>query len=43
LGLTGAQYLTIAMLIAGVVMMWRTQQAPPVPVHTSASGRVVKS
>ncbi len=43
LGLTAAQYLTIAMLIIGVVMMWRVQQAPAAPVRTSASGRVIKS
>jgi phosphatidylglycerol:prolipoprotein diacylglycerol transferase len=42
LGLTGAQYLTIAMVVIGVVVMWRVQQTPPVPVRTSASGRVVK-
>ncbi|HXN09243.1 MAG TPA: prolipoprotein diacylglyceryl transferase [Candidatus Acidoferrales bacterium] len=42
LGLTAAQYLTLAMLLIGVVMMWRVQQAPPAPVHTSASGRVTK-
>jgi phosphatidylglycerol---prolipoprotein diacylglyceryl transferase len=40
-GLTGAQYLTLAMLVIGVIMMWRVQQAPPQPVRTSASGRVL--
>ena len=43
LGLTAAQYLTLAMVVIGVVMMWRVQQAPREPVRTSASGRVVKS
>ena len=42
LGLTGAQYLTLAMLVLGIVMMWRVQQAPIAPPRTSASGRVVK-
>jgi len=40
-GLTAAQYLTLAMLLIGVFMMWRVQQAPPEPVRTSASGRVL--
>jgi phosphatidylglycerol---prolipoprotein diacylglyceryl transferase len=43
LGLTGAQYLTLAMLILGVVMMWQVQRAPSSPPRTSASGRVIKS
>ena len=43
LGLTGAQYLTFAMLVIGLIMMWRVQRAPTVPSRTSASGRVVKS
>jgi len=42
LGLTGAQYLTLAMLIVGLVMMWRVQQAPIAPPRTSASGRLIK-
>ena len=40
LGLTGAQYLTIAMLALGVVMMWRTQQPEKPQPKVSASGRV---
>lgn len=43
LGLTGAQYLTLAMLIVGAVMMWRVQQTLPEPARTSAAGRVIKS
>ncbi|MBC5824271.1 MAG: prolipoprotein diacylglyceryl transferase [Candidatus Eremiobacteraeota bacterium] len=38
-GLTGAQYLTIAMLILGVVMMWRCARSRPsatVPVRSAA-------
>ncbi|HEV2037117.1 MAG TPA: prolipoprotein diacylglyceryl transferase [Candidatus Eremiobacteraceae bacterium] len=42
LGLTAAQYLTLAMLVIGAVMMWRVQQAPAEPIRKSASGRVVK-
>jgi phosphatidylglycerol---prolipoprotein diacylglyceryl transferase len=42
-GLTAAQYLTLAMLVIGIVMMWRVQQAPQEPLRTSASGRVIKS
>lgn len=41
LGLTAAQYLTLAMFLIGVWMMWRVQQQPPPSVRTSASGRVV--
>jgi len=41
LGLTAAQYLTLAMLAIGAFMMWRVQQQPPPAVRTSASGRVV--
>jgi phosphatidylglycerol---prolipoprotein diacylglyceryl transferase len=37
LGLTGAQYLTIAMFILGVVMYWHVSRPRPI---TSASGRV---
>jgi phosphatidylglycerol:prolipoprotein diacylglycerol transferase len=37
LGLTGAQYLTIAMFILGVVMYWQVSRTRPI---TSASGRV---
>jgi phosphatidylglycerol---prolipoprotein diacylglyceryl transferase len=37
LGLTGAQYLTIAMFILGVVMYWHVSRPKPI---TSASGRV---
>jgi phosphatidylglycerol---prolipoprotein diacylglyceryl transferase len=43
LGLTAAQYLTLAMLVIGAIMMWRVQQAPAQPIRTSASGRVVGS
>lgn len=43
LGLTGAQYLTLAMLVIGAVMMWRVQQIPQAPARTSAAGRVIKS
>lgn len=43
LGLTAAQYLTLAMLVIGVVMMWLVQQKPAAPLRTSASGRVIKS
>jgi phosphatidylglycerol:prolipoprotein diacylglycerol transferase len=43
LGLTGAQYLTLAMLAVGAIMMWRVQRAPALPARTSASGRVIKS
>ena len=42
LGLTAAQFLTIAMVIIGALMMWRVQRAPAEPVRTSASGRVIK-
>lgn len=42
LGLTAAQYLTLAMLVIGVVMMIRVQRAPQEPLRTSASGRVVQ-
>lgn len=42
MGLTGAQYLTLAMFVIGLFMMWRVQQTPAAPAHTSASGRVVK-
>jgi phosphatidylglycerol:prolipoprotein diacylglycerol transferase len=41
LGLTAAQYLTLAMLVLGVVMVWRVQRAPAKPVRTSATGRVI--
>lgn len=41
LGLTGAQYLTIAMLVLGLVMMRRVQRAPKAEPRTTASGRVV--
>jgi len=40
-GLTAAQYLTLAMFLLGVFMMWRVQQAPATTARTSASGRVV--
>jgi phosphatidylglycerol---prolipoprotein diacylglyceryl transferase len=40
-GLTAAQYLTLAMLVAGAVMMWRVQRAPVSAPRTTASGRVV--
>jgi phosphatidylglycerol---prolipoprotein diacylglyceryl transferase len=43
LGLTAAQYLTLAMLVLGAFMMWRVQRAPAAPVRTSASGRVLKN
>jgi phosphatidylglycerol:prolipoprotein diacylglycerol transferase len=42
LGLTAAQYLTLAMFVLGVIMMWRVQRTPAAPSRTSASGRVVK-
>ena len=42
-GLTAAQYLTLAMLLIGAIMMWRVQRAPGEPPRTTASGRVVKS
>jgi len=41
LGLTAAQYLTLAMLGIGAFMMWRVQHQPPPAVRTIASGRVV--
>jgi len=40
-GLTAAQYLTLAMLVVGIVMMWRVQQAPREAQRTTTSGRVV--
>lgn len=40
-GLTAAQYLTLAMLIVGAVMMWRVQQETPPAPRTTASGKVV--
>jgi phosphatidylglycerol---prolipoprotein diacylglyceryl transferase len=41
LGLTGAQYLTIAMFILGVVMYWRISSAPTrLPSKTAGGGRV---
>jgi phosphatidylglycerol---prolipoprotein diacylglyceryl transferase len=43
LGLTAAQYLTLAMLVIGGYMMWRVQQTPAVAPRVSASGRVIKS
>lgn len=43
LGLTAAQFLTLAMFVLGVIMMWRVQRVAPVPVRTTASGRVIKS
>lgn len=41
LGFTGAQYLTIAMLVLGVVMMRLVQREPRPEPRTTASGRVV--
>jgi len=40
-GLTAAQYLTLAMLVVGAVMMWRVQRSPAAAPRTTASGRVV--
>ena len=39
-GLTGAQYLTIAMVILGVVMYVRISRAPRIPATQPGSGRV---
>jgi phosphatidylglycerol---prolipoprotein diacylglyceryl transferase len=39
LGLTGAQYLTIAMFLLGVIMMWRVQRATPAPAPRKAAAR----
>ncbi|MDQ6824278.1 MAG: prolipoprotein diacylglyceryl transferase [Candidatus Eremiobacteraeota bacterium] len=40
-GLTAAQFLTLAMFVVGIVMMWRVQRAPREAQRTTASGRVV--
>jgi phosphatidylglycerol:prolipoprotein diacylglycerol transferase len=42
LGLTGAQYLTIAMVILGVVMIWLGQRQP-MPTATPTPKRASKS